>query len=90
MYAIFQTEQYFLYNVCIRCFWLFILKLRFFCYFQGIEDVSMLTGEEINAPSTYLVFLNGLIVGVHERPIELVDNVRKLRRAGKIGEPNLL
>ena len=45
----------------------------------------MLTGEEINAPSTYLVFLNGLIVGVHERPIELVDNVRKLRRAGCIG-----
>ena len=69
---------------------LFILKLRFFCYFQDIEDVSMLTGEEINAPSTYLVFLNGLIVGRHERPIELVDNVRKLRRAGKIGEPNLL
>lgn len=46
----------------------------------------MITGEEINAPSTYLVFLNGLIVGVHERPIELVDNVRKLRRAGKIGK----
>ena len=52
--------------------------------------MSMLTGEEINAPSTYLVFLNGLIVGVHERPIELVDNVRKLRRAGKIGNVELL
>ena len=65
---------------------LFFFKV--YC-FPGIEDVSMLTGEEINAPSTYLVFLNGLIVGVHERPIALVDNVRKLRRAGKIGKPEL-
>ena len=47
--------------------------------------MTMLTGEEINAPSTYLVFFNGLVVGVHERPAVLVDNVRRLRRAGKIG-----
>lgn len=65
-------------------------KLRTLFVDLGVEDVTMLTGEEINAPSTYLVFLNGLVVGVHERPIELVDNVRKLRRAGKIGALPLL
>jgi len=61
-------------------------QLKMTCLDLGVEDVTMLTGEEINAPSTYLVFFNGLVVGVHERPTVLVDNVRRLRRAGKIGE----
>jgi DNA-directed RNA polymerase III subunit RPC2 len=46
----------------------------------------MLTGEEINAYSTYLVFLNGLVVGVHERPTDLVNKIRQLRRVGRVGE----
>jgi hypothetical protein len=37
--------------------------IRQLCFDLGVEDVSLLTGSEINAPSTYLVFLNGLIVG---------------------------
>jgi hypothetical protein len=42
---------------------------------SGVENVAMLTGEEINGPLTYLIFLNGLIIGVHSRPVELVDRV---------------
>lgn len=38
-------------------------RLRQICYDLGVEDVSLFSGEEINAKSTYLVFLNGLIVG---------------------------
>ena len=41
----------------------------------GMEDVAGLTGEEINSPGAYLVFLNGLIVGAHARPDELVFKV---------------
>jgi len=61
-------------------------NVRKVCMDLGVEDVTMVTGEEVNAGSTYLVFLNGLIVGVHERPNDLVEKVRKLRRAGRIGE----
>eukprot|EP01038_Epipyxis_sp_PR26KG_P009030 gene9030-12176_t len=61
-------------------------KLRSICFDLGVEDVTMLSGEDVNAASTYLVFLNGLIVGIHERPVYLVRRVRQLRREGRIGE----
>ena len=44
----------------------------------GVEDVTMLSGDEINAPDTYLVFLNGMIIGVHARPKYLVAAMRTL------------
>jgi len=50
----------------------------------GVEDVLLLSGEEINSPYTYLVFLNGVILGVHTRPYEFVENVKRMRRAGKL------
>lgn len=37
--------------------------IRELCFDLGVEDVTMLSGAEINATSNYLVFLNGLIVG---------------------------
>ncbi len=61
-------------------------NLKRICFDLGVEDVTLFTGEEINAHSTYLVFLNGLIVGIHERPTDLVDKIRQLRRGGRIGE----
>ena len=33
-----------------------------------------------------MVFLNGQILGVHRRPMSLVESIRKLRRAGRLGE----
>jgi DNA-directed RNA polymerase III subunit RPC2 len=55
-------------------------------YNLGVEDVLLLSGEEINSPYTYLVFLNGVILGVHTQPAEFVRQLRALRRAGKISE----
>jgi DNA-directed RNA polymerase III subunit RPC2 len=52
----------------------------------GVEDVLLLSGEEINSPYTYVVFLNGVIIGVHTRPKAFVENMRLLRRKGKISE----
>mmetsp|Transcript_10043 Transcript_10043/g.8999 ORF Transcript_10043/g.8999 Transcript_10043/m.8999 type:complete len:667 (+) Transcript_10043:1-2001(+) len=60
--------------------------LKQICFDLGVEDTSMLTGDEINAPNTHLVFLNGLLVGAHSNPISLVARIRNLRRAGRIGE----
>jgi len=33
-----------------------------------VEDLSLLSGEELHSPKTYLVFFNGTILGVHRRP----------------------
>jgi DNA-directed RNA polymerase III subunit RPC2 len=34
-----------------------IVRLAFNC---GVEDVQLVTGEELTAPNAYMVFLNGL------------------------------
>ena len=56
------------------------------CFDLGAEDVTLLTGDEINSYKTYLVFINGLLTGAHSDPEVLVLKIRKLRRNGKIGE----
>lgn len=56
------------------------------CRDLGVEDVLRLSGHEVNAQQAFLVLLNGLILGVHTRPKELVNNLRGLRRRGLAGE----
>lgn len=56
------------------------------CRDLGVEDVNMLTGNEIHSSGAYLVFLNGLILGAHPRPRYLVNMMRTLRRQGQAGE----
>ena len=52
----------------------------------GVEDMDLLSGEELYATDAHMVSLNGTILGVHRRPQALVSALRTLRRAGKIGE----
>ncbi len=56
------------------------------CYDLGVEDVNTLTGAEINCEGTYLVFMNGRIIGAHLDPEKLVNQLRSLRRKGLTGE----
>lgn len=56
------------------------------CRDLGVEDVNMMTGNEINSAGAYLVFLNGLILGGHRRPRYLVKMLRTMRRQGQAGE----
>ncbi|KAK3154693.1 hypothetical protein QOZ80_2BG0193990 [Eleusine coracana subsp. coracana] len=56
------------------------------CYSLGVEDLSLLSGEEIHAPGSFLVMFNGLILGKHRQPQRFANAMRKLRRSGKIGE----
>ncbi|KAK7314087.1 hypothetical protein VNO77_39297 [Canavalia gladiata] len=56
------------------------------CYSLGVEDMEHLSAEELHTPDSFLVFFNGLILGKHRRPQRFAAAIRKLRRAGKIGE----
>ena len=56
------------------------------CRDLGVEDVRLLTGNEINSMKAYLVFLNGIIIGAHTRPRYLVKMLRTMRRQGQAGE----
>ncbi|MBA0614970.1 hypothetical protein Godav_015173, partial [Gossypium davidsonii] len=38
------------------------------CYCLGVEDMELLLGEELHTPNSFLVMLNGLILGKHRRP----------------------
>jgi len=52
----------------------------------GVEDISLVTGEEMNSKETYLVYLNGEPIGLHRNPDKFCNDIRKLRREGKIHE----
>lgn len=53
-------------------------------YNIGVEDVRILCGDEINSPSSYLVYLNGNILGIAREGEKLIRLFRRIRRAGKI------
>ena len=55
-------------------------------YSLGVEDVHLFSGEELSAPHVFLVFLNGLILGITQDADAFVANVRRLRRHGHLSE----
>jgi DNA-directed RNA polymerase III subunit RPC2 len=60
--------------------------VRQLAYALGVEDVNIVCGLDFySTESTYLVFLNGVILGVHRSPETFVTGFRRLRRAGRIG-----
>jgi len=63
-----------------------VAPLRQLAYDLGTEDAEGLTGEELHAPASFLVFLNGLILGVHRQPHLFAARLRALRRRGLVGE----
>ncbi|KAJ3016627.1 DNA-directed RNA polymerase III core subunit ret1 [Thoreauomyces humboldtii] len=59
--------------------------MRRLSYHLGVEDVNVLSGGDLYEDGTYLVFLNGVILGAHRHPDKFVHDFRRLRRAGRIG-----
>ncbi|KAL9643773.1 hypothetical protein ABK040_016075 [Willaertia magna] len=55
-------------------------------YNLGVEDIHLISGEELNNPTSYVVFLNGLLLGIHRFPSQFTRLFRMLRRSGKIRE----
>ncbi|KAF8317899.1 beta and beta-prime subunits of DNA dependent RNA-polymerase [Clavulina sp. PMI_390] len=60
-----------------------IIKLA---YMLGVEDIALATGFEIHAPDTYMVNVNGNIIGLTRVPRQFVRSFRQLRRAGRVNE----
>ncbi|CAH2046368.1 unnamed protein product, partial [Thlaspi arvense] len=56
------------------------------CYKLGVTDLAVLSAEELHTPDSFLVIFNGIILGKHRRPQYFANSLRRLRRAGKIGE----
>lgn len=52
----------------------------------GVEPISQLSPTEVHSRGNAIVFLNGLILGIHRRPIRFVQQMRALRRLGRLGE----
>lgn len=60
--------------------------LRSLAHSLGVEPLLYLTGQEIHAPGSALVLLNGSILGVHRHPDRFARDLRTLRRRGRVGE----
>ncbi|KAH9624107.1 hypothetical protein KSS87_020572 [Heliosperma pusillum] len=56
------------------------------CYCLGVENLELLSPEELHSYNSFLVIFNGLILGKHRRPQKFAFALRRLRRAGKVGE----
>jgi DNA-directed RNA polymerase III subunit RPC2 len=52
----------------------------------GVEDITMVSGRELNAHGTYGVYVNGTIVAVTRFAAKFVKDFRRLRRHGHISE----
>ena len=53
---------------------------------RALTDIRLATGSEIYGPHTYVVNVNGSIVGLTRYPSHFVASFRKLRRAGRVSE----
>ncbi|KAL6179145.1 hypothetical protein ACLB2K_050661 [Fragaria x ananassa] len=56
------------------------------CYSLGVEDLEQLSEGELHSQHSFLVFFNTSILGVHRKPQQFANGMRKFRRAGKIGQ----
>ena len=59
-------------------------SLRKLCFADGVEDAGLVGGDELYRQTA--VYLNGALLGVHKHPLQFVDDLRRLRRTGKLGE----
>ncbi|KAH8345506.1 hypothetical protein KR084_006687 [Drosophila pseudotakahashii] len=51
----------------------------------GVEDIREVSGNPINNPNVFLVFINGNVLGLTLNHKHLVRNLRYMRRKGRMG-----
>jgi DNA-directed RNA polymerase III subunit RPC2 len=49
-------------------------------------DICLASGVEVYGPHTFVVHVNGTIIGLTRYPARFVTNFRKIRRAGRFSE----
>lgn len=60
-------------------------KLPSLCFMLGVEDINLITGLDLyDTPTTFHVFVNGVLIGIHRKPNEFSIKFRKLRMAGHV------
>jgi len=60
--------------------------IRACAFTLGAEDISMISGRELNAYGSYGVYVNGSIIGLTRFPAKFVSDFRLLRRMGHLSE----
>ncbi|KAJ2636153.1 DNA-directed RNA polymerase III complex subunit Rpc2 [Coemansia sp. RSA 1286] len=58
--------------------------IRRVAFALGVEDAALITGAELHAQGTHIVFMNGLILGIIRSAQRFVRQFRVLRRNGRI------
>ena len=57
------------------------------CVFAlGTEDISLISGRELNAHGAHGVYINGTIIGLTRFPAKFVQDFRQFRRSGRLSE----
>ena len=52
----------------------------------GVEDIGHFSPQEFYYKNNHLVFLNGSMIGLHRNPEKLIEDIKILRRNGRINE----
>jgi DNA-directed RNA polymerase III subunit RPC2 len=52
----------------------------------GVEDLGHYSPQEFYFSNNHIVFLNGNIIGLHRYPQRLIEDIKLLRRSGRINE----
>ena len=60
--------------------------IKMLVFSLGLEDINTISGESIYADSTWIVFLNGTILGITKTKDLFLTRFRKIRRKGLISE----
>eukprot|EP00794_Sanderia_malayensis_P007070 gene7070-7865_t len=60
--------------------------IRRLAFNLGVEDVNLLSGEELSSPFVYQVFLNGNLLGIVRHHKKLIQTFKFMRRAGYVNE----
>ncbi|CAO1635149.1 unnamed protein product [Jaminaea pallidilutea] len=61
-------------------------SIRRAAFTLGVEDINLITGAELYRPDSYIVMLNGSVLGLTRFPLRFVTSFRRLRRRGRISE----
>uniref|UniRef100_A0A0N4ZVH2 DNA-directed RNA polymerase subunit beta n=1 Tax=Parastrongyloides trichosuri TaxID=131310 RepID=A0A0N4ZVH2_PARTI len=60
-----------------------VLRVLYNC---GVEDVRSLHYKSVHLPNTFMVYLNGSIVGLTKSPKKILNTIRAVRRSGFLNE----